>query len=77
MCSSDLKDAAGAVSMAKVAVSYGSFITAIIDFVIVAFVMFLVIKAINKMKAAEPAPAPAGPTNEEKLLMEIRDALKK
>ncbi len=73
----EVKDAAGVVSTAKVAVSYGMFLTAMIDFIIVAFVMFMVIKAINKMKAAEPAPAPAGPTNEEKLLMEIRDALKK
>ena len=67
----------GAVATAKVAVSYGMFLTALIDFIIVAFVMFMVVKAVNKMKKAEAAPAPAGPTNEEKLLMEIRDALKK
>ncbi len=67
----------GAVATAKVAVSYGMFLTALIDFIIVAFVMFMVVKAVNKMKKAEPAPPPAGPTNEEKLLMEIRDALKK
>ncbi|MBL7952155.1 MAG: large-conductance mechanosensitive channel protein MscL [Flavobacteriales bacterium] len=67
----------GAVATAKVAVSYGMFLTALIDFIIVAFVMFMVVKAVNKMKKAEPAAAPAGPTNEEKLLMEIRDALKK
>ena len=73
----EVLDATGAVSTAKVAVTYGQFLTAVIDFIIVAFVMFMVIKAINKMKKAEPAPAPAGPTNEEKLLMEIRDALKK
>lgn len=70
-------DAAGAVTTAKVAISYGMFITALIDFLIVAFVMFMVIKGVNRMKRAEPAPAPAGPSNEEKLLMEIRDALKK
>ncbi len=76
----EVKDAAGAVTtsgIAEVAVNYGSFLTALIDFVIVAFVMFMVVKGVNKMKKAEPAPAPAGPTNEEKLLMEIRDALKK
>lgn len=67
----------GAVAKAKVAVSYGMFLTALIDFIIVAFVMFMVVKSVNRMKKAEPAPAPAGPTNEEKLLMEIRDALKK
>lgn len=73
----EVLDATGAVSTAKVAVTYGQFLTAVIDFVIVAFVMFMVIKAINRMKTAEPAPPPPGPTNEEKLLMEIRDALKK
>ncbi|MBK9196794.1 MAG: large-conductance mechanosensitive channel protein MscL [Flavobacteriales bacterium] len=73
------KDAAGGVIAAvpEVAVKYGAFITVIIDFIIVAFVIFMVIKAINKMKKAEPAPAPAGPTEDQKLLMEIRDALKK
>lgn len=70
-------DAAGAVTTAKVAITYGMFLTALIDFVIVAFVMFMVIKGVNRMKKNEPAPAPAGPSNEEKLLMEIRDALKK
>lgn len=70
-------DAAGVVTSAEVAITYGTFLTALIDFIIVAFVMFMVIKAINKMKKAEPAPAPAGPTEDQKLLMEIRDALKK
>ena len=72
-------DAAGKVVAAtpEIAVNYGAFITTIIDFTIVAFAVFMVIKAINKAKKAEPAPAPAGPSNEEKLLMEIRDALKK
>jgi len=76
----EVKDASGAVVspvVTEVAVKYGAFITVAIEFIVVAFVMFMVIKAINKMKKAEPAPAPAGPTNEEKLLMEIRDALKK
>ena len=72
-------DAAGKVVAAtpEIAVNYGAFITTIIDFTIVAFAVFMVIKAINNMKKAEPAPAPAGPSTEEKLLMEIRDALKK
>jgi len=73
----EVKDAAGAVTTAEAAISWGAFLSVTIDFIIVAFVMFMVIKAINKMKKAEPAPAPAGPSNEEKLLMEIRDALKK
>ena len=67
----------GAVATAKVAVSYGMFLTALIDFIIVAFVMFMVVKAVNKMKKPEPAAAPAGPTDDQKLLMEIRDLLKK
>ena len=59
-------------------VKYGSFLSAVINFLIVAFILFLVIKGITlsrKQKAAEPA-APPAPSNEEKLLMEIRDALK-
>ncbi|MCC6936949.1 MAG: large conductance mechanosensitive channel protein MscL [Flavobacteriales bacterium] len=76
----EVKDASGTVVTAaaeEVAVKWGEFVTVTIEFLVVAFVMFLVIKSINKMKKAEPAPAPAGPSNEEKLLMEIRDALKK
>ncbi len=60
-------------------VAYGSFLTVVIDFLVVALVIFMVIKAMNKMKKqkeAAPAPAPA-PTNEEVLLTEIRDALVK
>ena len=62
----------------EVAVLYGDFLTNLIDFIIVAFVMFVVIKGVNKMKKKqEPAPAvPAGPS-EIDLLKEIRDALKK
>lgn len=57
---------------------YGTFITNIIDFIIVAFVMFLVVKGVNNMKKEEePAPeAPKGPSQED-LLAEIRDLLKK
>ncbi len=74
---SEVKDAAGTVTTPEVAIAYGAFITAVINFLVVAFVIFLVVKAVNRMKKAEPAPAPAAPSNEEKLLMEIRDALKK
>ncbi len=61
-----------------IAVLYGEFMTTVIDFVIVAFVMFLIVKAVNstKRKEEEAAPAPAGPTQEE-LLGEIRDLLAK
>lgn len=62
----------------EIAVLYGEFLTNVIDFIIVAFVMFMVVKGVNRMKKKEEeAPAkPAGPTQEE-LLIEIRDALKK
>jgi len=58
---------------------WGAFLTNIIDFIIVAFVMFMVVKGVNKMKKKEepaPEPAPAGPSQED-LLGEIRDLLKK
>ena len=61
-----------------VAVLYGEFITNVIDFIIVAFVMFLIVKAVNQLKRKEeeaPAP-PAGPSQED-LLTEIRDLLAK
>ena len=56
-------------------VKYGSFIAAVINFLVVAFVLFLVIKAINKLKSKEVKP-PAEPSKEEVLLTEIRDILK-
>jgi large conductance mechanosensitive channel len=56
---------------------YGNFIGATINFLIIAFIMFMVMKGMNAMKKAEPAPAPAGPTATEALLAEIRDSLKK
>ena len=71
-----VKDATGAVTSPEVAIEWGMFLTAVIDFIIVAFVMFMIIKAMNKMKKPEPAPAPAGPSQEE-LLTQIRDLLKK
>jgi large conductance mechanosensitive channel len=48
----------------------------VIDFVIVAFVIFLFVKQINRLKKAEPAAPPPGPSREEVLLTEIRDALR-
>jgi large conductance mechanosensitive channel len=55
---------------------YGVFINTMIDFLIVGFAIFLLVRAINRMKKAEPPPAPPGPSAEEKLLGEIRDLLK-
>ena len=63
----------------EVAIQYGAFINTVIQFLIVAFVVFLLVKAINRLRrdeAAEPDPAPAAPTPTEALLAEIRDELK-
>ena len=57
-------------------VKYGLFLSAVINFIIVAFVLFLIIKGINNLKKKDvPPPPPAGPTQEE-LLIQIRDLLK-
>jgi large conductance mechanosensitive channel len=67
-------------AVAENAIMYGSWINTIINLIIVGFVMFIMIKAYNKMKKKEevaaPAPAPSGPSQED-LLAEIRDLLKK
>lgn len=72
-----LTDTAGKIT-GEVAVLYGEFLTNVIDFIIVAFVMFMVVKVVNKMKRTkEVVPAkPSGPTQED-LLAEIRDLLAK
>jgi len=56
--------------------AWGSFLTIVINFLIIAFVLFLAIKGINRLKKEEPPPPPPGPSPEVKLLTEIRDALK-
>ncbi len=69
----------GTVTKPEVAIAYGMFIKYIIDFLIIAFVLFLIVKAYaktQKKKEEEKPAAPAGPTDNE-LLMEIRDLLKK
>lgn len=73
-------DATGKVLKPENAITYGTFIQTAIDFVIIAFAIFIVIQLITKMsrkKAEEPVVAPPAPTTSEKLLMEIRDLLKK
>lgn len=72
-----LKEAEGEV--AAVTLNYGAFVNNVLDFVIVAFAIFMVVKGINQLKrkeAAAPA-APAAPPREQVLLEEIRDLLKK
>ena len=72
-----LKEAVG--DKPAVVLKYGVFLQTVFDFLIVAFAIFVAIKAMNKLKRAEPAaaPAPAPPSKEVELLTEIRDALKK
>lgn len=57
--------------------AYGNFITILINFLILAFILFQMVKISNRMKKAEPPPPPPGPSATETLLAEIRDALKK
>ena len=72
-------DDAGEVVTAAVTLNYGAFIQNVVDFTIIAFVIFLAVKAINNMKkkeAAAPPPPPPAPPKSEVLLEEIRDLLK-
>ena len=74
-------DAEGAVAAAEVAVNFGNLIAVILDFIIIAFAVFCMVKGLNKLhkkKEEAPAapPAPPEPSAEEKLLTEIRDLLK-
>jgi large conductance mechanosensitive channel len=55
---------------------YGAFITVVINFLIIAFILFQMVKVSNRLKKETPPPPPAGPTPTEQLLTEIRDALK-
>jgi large conductance mechanosensitive channel len=78
-----LKPALDAAHLSKIeeltafgGVKYGVFLSAVINFIIVAFILFLIIKGINASKKKEEVAAPAGPTQEE-LLIQIRDLLKK
>ena len=79
-----IREADEAAGVAEAAIKYGSFIQAIVNFLLIAIVIFLLVKGINNLrrKKEEPAPAPAPapapePSEEVKLLTEIRDALKK
>ncbi len=65
-----------ALQVGDATLAYGNFIQAIINFLIIAFVLFLIIRQANKMQPKEE-PAPAGPSEEVVLLTEIRDALRK
>lgn len=54
-----------AIQIGEASVKWGAFAQAIIDFILIAFVIFLIVKAANKAKKEEPAPAPAEPTTKE------------
>jgi large conductance mechanosensitive channel len=67
-------------AISAVTMNIGIFVNTVIDFIIIAFAIFMAIKAINNLKRKEeaaPPPPPPGPSPEEKLLVEIRDLLKK
>ena len=67
------------VTIGGAQITYGNFIQAVVDFLIMAVVVFCMVKAVNRVarkKEAAPPPPPPEPSNEEKLLTEIRDLLK-
>jgi large conductance mechanosensitive channel len=61
---------------AAVMINYGKFIQTVVDFIIIAFVIFMAIKAMNALRRKAEAAPPPGPTRQEVLLTEIRDALR-
>ncbi len=73
----DYPSVAAAKAAGAPTLNYGIFINNIINFLIIAFAVFLVVKGINRMKRPAPPPPPPGPTKDQQLLTEIRDLLKK
>ena len=71
----DYPSLAAAQEAGAATINYGVFINTVIQFVIVAFAIFIVVKQINRLKREQP-PAPAAPPRQEVLLEEIRDAIK-
>jgi large conductance mechanosensitive channel len=72
-----LKLEIGGTPEAPVTINYGMFLQNVIDFLIIAACVFLLVKAVNSLKKPAPAPAPAEPPEDVKLLTEIRDLLKR
>ena len=70
------KSLAAAKAAGAATVNYGVFLQTVLDFVILAFVIFMVVKQMNRFKKEAPAPPPPAPPKEEVLLTEIRDILK-
>jgi len=65
------------LKVGEAAVRYGSFVQAVFDFAIIAFVLFMLIRGANRMKKPAAAAAPSGPPEDVVLLREIRDALRR
>ncbi|MEA4966136.1 MAG: large-conductance mechanosensitive channel protein MscL [Oscillospiraceae bacterium] len=78
----EITNEAGTVIQKGITIGFGTFLTTIIDFLLIALVIFFIVRAVNRArslhekKAAEAPPAPLKPSAEEKLLTEIRDLLK-
>lgn len=66
---------ADAKKAGSAAIAYGNFVTAVINFLIIAFVIFIMVKQVNRMMPPPPPAPPAGPTPTEKLLGDIKDLL--
>jgi large conductance mechanosensitive channel len=66
-----------AITIGSAAIGWGNFVQAIINFLIIAFVIFQLVQVANRLNPPPPPPPPPGPSNEEKLLGEIRDLLAK
>jgi large conductance mechanosensitive channel len=65
-----------AIKVGTATIKYGKFLQTCLDFLIIAWVVFLMVKAVNRLRQAEP-PAPAAPPKQEVLLAEIRDLLRR
>jgi large conductance mechanosensitive channel len=66
-----------AITVGSATLKYGKFIQTCLDFLIIAWAIFIAVKLINRLRKEEPAPAPAAPPKQEVLLEEIRDLLKR
>jgi large conductance mechanosensitive channel len=73
----DFASVAAAKAAGAPTLNYGLFFNSIINFLIIAFAIFLVVKAVNQMQKPAAPPPPPGPTKDQELLTEIRDLLKK
>lgn len=73
----EMKAVIGGTAEAPVSINYGVFIQTVIDFAIIAFCVFLLVKVVNQLKKPAPEAAPAEPPDDVKLLTEIRDLLRR